>query len=129
MKIPAALDEYPLKAIMCEAFMDCMDLTSVTLPLCVKAIGPEAFAYCESLTSITIPPHVEKVWCKAFDGCAGLKSVVFEEAPPETRANESKFPEGVIGSYRLEHADKWKKVISIDGTWRGLKMEILAPAE
>lgn len=43
------------KAINSFAFVDCISLTSITIPDSVTSIGNGAFAYCSSLTSITIP--------------------------------------------------------------------------
>ena len=59
------------------AFVNCNNLTSVTIPNSVTSIGQEAFAGCCSLTSITIPNSVTSIGQKAFEGCRGLASVNF----------------------------------------------------
>ena len=57
------------------AFSDCSGLTSVTIPNSVTSIGYEAFRDCTSLTSITIPNSVTSIGWSAFFGCSGLTSV------------------------------------------------------
>ena len=58
-----------------DAFQDCVDLTSVTIPTTVKSIGLEAFAGCTSLTSVKIPSSVKTIGESAFTQCSSLKSV------------------------------------------------------
>lgn len=58
-----------------DAFQDCVDLTSVTIPTSVKSIGLEAFAGCTSLTSVKIPSSVKTIGESAFTQCSSLKSV------------------------------------------------------
>ena len=57
------------------AFMDCTNLTSVTLPSSLVEIGFGAFSYCDSLSAITIPPKVEWIGTFAFSNCSSLKTI------------------------------------------------------
>ncbi len=80
------------------AFMDCIDLTSVTLPasvreigryafrncinlqeavvpLSVTAIGPQAFANCYKLASVQLPASLTTIGARAFVDCLALKRV------------------------------------------------------
>ena len=66
-------------SIACEAFYDCTDLTSVTIPDSVKAIDGSAFGNCTGLTSVTIPGSVTTIGSGAFDGCSGLASVTISD--------------------------------------------------
>lgn len=58
-----------------EAFYQCHDLTSITIPNSVVAIGYNAFMDCRSLTSINIPGNVSSMGGRLFDGCVKLSTV------------------------------------------------------
>ena len=58
-----------------EAFSDCSDLASVTIPNSVTSIGGDAFYGCKSLTSITIPNSVTNIEYCAFQNCKSLTAV------------------------------------------------------
>ena len=57
------------------AFNGCSGLTSVTIPNSVTTIGGYAFNKCTGLTSVTIPNSVTSIGEAAFSGCTGLTSV------------------------------------------------------
>ena len=63
------------KSIASNAFDECEDLTSVTIPNSVTGIGRAAFADCSGLTSITIPDSVTIIEDMAFQCCNGLTSI------------------------------------------------------
>ncbi len=67
--------KYPVTAIGYEAFIDCVALTSVTIPNSVTVIGECAFRGCTGLSSITIPNSVTAIYSQAFWECTGLTSV------------------------------------------------------
>ena len=77
--LPEALDGYPVSAVGEDAFLNCSDLTSVTVPDGVTAIGEDAFMYCTSLTSVVLPDSLETIGNGAFTGCFGLASVTIPE--------------------------------------------------
>ena len=52
-----------------QAFSDCKDLTSVTIPNSVTSIGEGAFSSCSGLTSVTIPNSVTSIGSYAFQAC------------------------------------------------------------
>ena len=58
-----------------EAFHNCYDLTSITIPNSVTSIGYEAFMFCTNLTSITIPSSVTSIGDEAFDACHSITSI------------------------------------------------------
>ena len=58
-----------------QAFYNCDDLTSITIPNGVTIIGHSAFYGCRGLTSITIPNSVTSIGDSAFNSCTGLTSI------------------------------------------------------
>ncbi len=59
------------------AFQNCTNLTSVTLPISLTGISAYAFKGCTALTSITIPNNVTSIRGEAFANCTSLKTVIF----------------------------------------------------
>jgi len=68
-------NSYSANTIPHYAFLNCIKLTSITIPSSVTSIGDGAFEGCTGLTSITIPLHVTSIASGAFSGCAGLTSI------------------------------------------------------
>ena len=66
---------YKVTAIGDEAFKDCTNLTSVTLPNSITRIGKESFDGCSNLTSIDIPYGTTMIELGAFSGCSNLISI------------------------------------------------------
>ena len=60
---------YNVTSIGSYAFLDCSDLTSVTIPQSVTKIGSYTFRDCSGLTSVTIPQSVTSIGASAFYGC------------------------------------------------------------
>ena len=57
------------------AFRACAGLTSITIPSGVTSIGNTAFYNCTSLTSITLPNTLTSIGPSAFNGCSGIQSI------------------------------------------------------
>lgn len=78
--IPASVnhegESYPVTRIGDQAFYECRELKSVTIPESVTAIGKEAFYECDRLNSVTIPEGVTAIGNQAFGGCNELTSVI-----------------------------------------------------
>lgn len=62
------------------AFDNCTGLKSVSLPSSLMGIGYAAFGKCAKLTSVTIPNGVKNIESDSFNGCRELKSVVIPES-------------------------------------------------
>ena len=82
--IPATIthgeNTYSVTSIGNGAFLDCISLTSVTIPGSVTSIGDHAFSLCEGLTSVTIPDGVTSIGDYAFWNCSGLTSVTIPDS-------------------------------------------------
>ena len=62
-------------AVEDEAFKECSELLSVTIPNSVTSIGLSAFYGCSSLESINIPNHLTSIGDRTFMGCSSLSSI------------------------------------------------------
>lgn len=60
------------KFIAENAFFECTDLTSITIPNSVISIGDDAFSGCSSLSSVTIPNSVTNIGEWTFYNCSSL---------------------------------------------------------
>lgn len=60
------------------AFLKCIDLSSITIPNSVTEIDDQAFYGCTSLTSLTIPNSVISIGYRVFSYCSGLNSLAVE---------------------------------------------------
>ena len=66
---------YPVKWIYNDAFSNCSELTSITIPNTVIEILSYAFYGCNGLTSVTIPNSVTYIGECAFNNCRSLTTV------------------------------------------------------
>ena len=62
-----------------EAFVFCLNLTSVMIPNSVTSIDDYSFALCAGLTSIIIPDSVTSIGNSAFSGCLNLTSITIPD--------------------------------------------------
>ena len=75
VRIPPAIQNYPVTGIGNGAFSENTNITQVTIPNSVARIGYRAFDRCTSLTSVTIPNSVTTIGEVAFWQCTSLTSV------------------------------------------------------
>ena len=85
LNIPATVTingiEYSVTSIGENAFENCDNLQSVTIPNSVTNIDDEAFRRCTSLQSVTIPESVTSIGNGAFAECSSLQSVTINGNP------------------------------------------------
>ena len=68
--------EYTIIGTAANAFVDCRDLTSLTLPATCVTIGRNCFKGCSSLKYSPLPATVTSVGTGVFNGCTNLEEVV-----------------------------------------------------
>jgi len=69
-----------VKTIGREAFINCTDLTSVSIPGSVKTIGQGAFEGCSGLSDLTIPDSVTTTEWNAFNGCSAVTNLTIPKS-------------------------------------------------
>ncbi len=73
-------NNYKITAIGFAAFLECRELTSVTIPNTVATISDYAFLDCHALTELAIPYSIKSIGNYAFAFCYGLESIVVDNA-------------------------------------------------
>ncbi len=73
--IPYMISGTIVTSIGNRAFMECSELTSVTIPNSVNSIGNSVFSSCSKLTRITIPNSVNSIGTSAFYRCSSLTNI------------------------------------------------------
>lgn len=82
LTIPTSLDGIPVGKIGNNAFLDCYQLTEVTLEEGIQEIANQAFRRCDVLRSVTLPASVRWVEEGAFYNCKSLQTIQVEEENP-----------------------------------------------
>lgn len=71
--VPDTLGGYPVTAIGTSAFLNCSEMTGITIPDSVVSIGSSAFENCYALAEFTVTAGVTSVGDSAFRSCTSLK--------------------------------------------------------
>ncbi|MBR6292083.1 MAG: leucine-rich repeat protein [Bacteroidales bacterium] len=72
-------NNYDVTAIGQDAFQNCDEMVSITMPNSVTTIGSSAFVYCQSLTTVNLSENVTAIGSYAFAYCQSLTTVNFSE--------------------------------------------------
>ena len=77
--IPSSYNGLPVTEIGRNAFIDCSQITSVTLHSGITLIDNYAFSDCANLREIIIPNSVEEIGICAFRGCKSLTEITLPD--------------------------------------------------
>jgi BspA type Leucine rich repeat region (6 copies) len=78
--IVSTYEGYPVTSIGNDAFNNCANLMSVTIPDSVTNLGDSAFFNCTSLMNVIIPNSVTSIGGSAFADCISLTSVTIPDS-------------------------------------------------
>jgi hypothetical protein len=85
--IPSTINGLPVTSIGQEAFYQCTNMTSITIPDSVTSIETQAFEY-SGLTSITIPNSVTSIGAYVFAPCCSLTNATIGNGVTRTGTGE-----------------------------------------
>ena len=81
--IPEEYEGLRVTSIGQQAFYECGDLKSITIPQSVTTFGDEVFRGCGGLESVLLSEGLEKIGGGAFYECSALKEIVIPEGVTE----------------------------------------------
>lgn len=73
--IPNTIAGKPVTAIGVLAFLNCGEITSVSIPASVNSIGDQAFVNCVKVTSVNLPAGITRIGYNTFAACFKLDGV------------------------------------------------------
>jgi len=105
----------PVIGIGYQAFHNCANLTSVTIPNSVTNIGDRAFSGCTSLTSVTMGNGVTTIGSFVFENCHSMTNFAVASANPvysslngvlfnKAQTTLIRFPRARSGSYTIPNS-------------------------
>lgn len=80
ISIPLTFGGYPVKKIGANAFSDCYDINSISMPDSVVVIESEAFLNCTNMTSIKFSNSLEEIPRRTFFNCGKLKEAYIPDS-------------------------------------------------
>ena len=75
INVPSEIDGKPVTRIASEAFNQCENVKTLSLPNSIEEIGSMAFAGCENLAVLTLPSSLKSIGEYAFNYCKSIKEV------------------------------------------------------
>ena len=73
--IPNTIVGKPVTAIGALAFLNCGEITSVSIPASVNSIGDQAFVNCVKITTVNLPAGITRIGYNTFAACFKLDGV------------------------------------------------------
>ena len=111
--IPSVLGGSIVDRISDRAFMDCNQITSVTMSDSVKSIGSHAFRHCAQLQDVRMSPNITSIGEYAFQDCPSLTGIIIPNGVSSIERNtfcrcysltDITIPEGVVSIGKLAFA-------------------------
>ena len=108
--IPSVLGGSIVDRIGDRAFMDCNQITSVTMSDSVKSIGSHAFRHCTQLQDVRMSPNITSLGEYAFHDCPSLTGIIIPNGVSTIERNtfygcdsltDITIPEGVVSIGRM----------------------------
>lgn len=119
--IPATVSNnnilYSVSRIGYHAFLNCHNLTSITIPNSVNLVYLGAFANCSGLTTITIPPSVTVIESFTFLGCSNLTSFHVQNTIPPGVSRGDNFDYDTFSKCTLYVPIGFKSAYQNTGVW------------
>ena len=81
--IPKTIDGKSVTSIGLSAFINCKNLTSITIPNSVTEIGMTAFFGCSNLTGVTLPNGLTEINYGIFEYCTSLAKITIPNSVKE----------------------------------------------
>lgn len=75
ISIPPTYNNMPVEYIEEDAFKNCTQITSVTIPDSIKRIEDNAFKDCTNLKSVSLPNNITDISLGVFEGCTSLTDI------------------------------------------------------
>ena len=98
-----------------DAFINCYNLTTITLPECITVIENNAFYQCDGLVEFTIPESVTTIGSSAFYYCSKLTSITIPDST--TSIGNAAFRNcSSLTEFRGKFAADSGRILVIDGT-------------
>ena len=115
-----------IKEIKEYAFFHCTALTNVKLSATLKIIGRHAFSMCTSLESLTIPSGITEIGAFAFSECSSLKTLYFLGDAPQKYDNCLENSSANLQVTIPLSLPGWSS-LNIGEYWMGKKVVVLMP--
>lgn len=71
---------YQVTSIGINAFRNCSDMTSVTIPNTITSIGDNAFNNCNGMTSVNMGNTIRSIGRYAFSNCSNITSITISDS-------------------------------------------------
>ena len=66
---------YPIVNLTSQSFKDCIELTSIDLPVSLQTIEDSVFENCNQLSTVNITSYISYIGCNVFENCTKLKNI------------------------------------------------------
>ena len=94
LDVPDRLGGVPVASVEPDAFADCADLRSVSLPDSLRSVGFRAFLGCTNLTNVVVGAGLKVVEFDAFSRCPNLAAVRIDATNATIHANAFRTEDG-----------------------------------